>query len=150
MREGPDALPRSGLLLGVTLAAIIAVTVAEAQVIVAEEPLKHVVFFATMAFGIAAYWLVLQVAGYPQRFVQTVIAGAGCGALLSVISVMLYLALQPIIGMENAFDIRLLILLWSLTVDGHIIARATAQHLVVGLSVACAIFFVQIVIYSAF
>ena len=150
LRDGPDALPRSWFLLNAIILAIVGVSFLEYQVITTDQPPDYLLSFIVVLVGIAALWLVLQIAGFPQRFLQAVTASAGTGLILSVVSIVSFLALLPLLGLQGAFASRLVVLFWSLAVDGHIIARAIDQHLAVGVAIATAIFIGQLVIFSVF
>ena len=150
LREGPDAVPRSWFLLNVIVIGIIGTIVFEHRTISSDHPPNYLLSLALFLINVAAFWLVLQIAGHPTRLLQTFTAAAGCGLLLNIVLIVLLLAALPLLGAEGTFGIRFAVLLWSLLVDGHIIARATGQHLAIGVAIATAIFIAQLVIYSAF
>jgi hypothetical protein len=67
----------------------------------------------------------------------------GCGALLMSVFVGAYVFLQPFIGAGLMTLVAWLILLWSVSVKGHIIASAIDRHWYIGLSIAVAVFVLQ-------
>ena len=74
----------------------------------------------------------------------------GCGALISLTFVALD-ALLPLISSDAAASIvATLVLLWSVPVEGHIIARTIERHWYVGIIIAMSVFVLQLVLYSVF
>ncbi len=67
----------------------------------------------------------------------------GCGALLMSVFVAAYVLLQPFIGPGLMTLVAWLILLWSVSIKGHIIASAINRHWYIGLSIAVAVFILQ-------
>jgi hypothetical protein len=150
LRDGPDALPRSWFLFAAALAVIWSVFFAVSYLGRTGEPPDHVMSLALLAMHVASFWLIVQIAGFPQRFLQAVTASAVCGAFGSVLSLLLFLALAPVLGATVADNTAEALQLWLLMVDGHIIARSIGRHLLVGIALAIVVFFAQVVFYSAF
>ena len=149
-RLGPDALPRSALLFALALIVVWAVGIAESHFIAAAEPPNYPMALALLIIHISSFWLILQIAGFAPRFLQAVTASAACSALVSAVSLLLFLALVPALGLQTAQAIPTAFHFWLLFVDGYIVARSIEQHLFVGISVVTVIFLIQIAFYSAF
>jgi len=150
LRRGPDAIPRSLFLLSSSLVVVWAVLIAESYLIASGESPDHMMSLGLLVIHIGSYWLALQIAGYPARFLQTVTASAICGAMISVLSLVLFLALVPVLGPAGAGSIPAVLQLWMLMVDGHIMARAIEQPLLVGIAIMLIVFFAQLAFYSAY
>jgi hypothetical protein len=69
--------------------------------------------------------------------------------LLTVLMVAAYVMLAPFVGTNLASLTAWLILMWSVPVKGHIIARAIEQHWYVGIAIALAIYIMQRVAYQS-
>jgi hypothetical protein len=89
------------------------------------------------------YAAIVNGARQGPRLMQTITAILGCGALLTVTLVAGYVLLQPFIGAALMTLVAFLILLWSLSIKGHIIASAINRHWYLGLAFAVAIFVLQ-------
>jgi hypothetical protein len=79
---------------------------------------------------------------------QTIAAILGCGALISFAFVAEYVLFLPFLGEVPTGLIANLILLWSVPVEGHIIARAIERHWYIGILIAIGVFVLQYVVYS--
>jgi hypothetical protein len=101
------------------------------------------------AIGVLCYGSLVVLSGRPERVLQTISAVIGCGALISFAFLVEYVLLLPLLGEIATGLIANLILLWSVPVEGHIIARAIDRHWYIGILVAIAVFALQLVIYSA-
>ena len=146
-RLGPEDLPDSSLLFGLAATAY-----AAAQVIVAlplygagSALLRAVVLDVLLLY--ACVWGLLRFTGKPLRFRQTLTALFGTGALLTLLLVPLNSwftvastpdqpAVLPTAGI-------LLILIWSLVVNGHIVARALSTSFGIGLVFSVIYFFIN-------
>ena len=155
LRKGPDAIPYSWpvcflalflwLLAGLTMTAI-------------TPELDDADFFYgtfTGVIGLATYAAIVVTSGHTPRLLQTVTAILGCGALISFLFVAGNALLPPLFSMvpflgQNVVSIvATLILLWSIPVEGHIIARAIDRHWYIGIAVAMAVFLFQLYLYAA-
>jgi hypothetical protein len=87
------------------------------------------------------------VAGYSNRVLQTLSAILGCGALIAFAFVAEYVLFRPFLGQTITGIVAQLILLWSVPVEGHIIARAISRHWYIGIVIAIIVFILQYVIY---
>ena len=103
----------------------------------------------TALAGVVAYTMILVAAGHAARAMQTVTAILGCGALISLAFVAEFVVFMPLLGPTATGIVAQLILLWSVPVEGHIIARALGRHWYIGIVIAIGVFVLQYVIYSA-
>jgi len=79
---------------------------------------------------------------------QTISAILGCGALISLAFVAEFVLFTPFLGQSISALVAQLILLWSVPVEGHIIARAIDRHWYVGILIAISVFALQFVLYN--
>ena len=148
LRKGPDAIPYSWvvtlitLLLWLVAGFVIAATTEE----MTEEDFLVGVF--TGVVGLACYASIVVLSGHAPRLLQTVTAILGCGAVLSFLFVLGTAALTPLLSAGTTNLIVTLILLWSIPVEGHIIARAINRHWYVGIVAAMAVFVFQLFLYG--
>ena len=140
-RLGPEDLPDSTLLLGIAGAAYVAV-----------QALVSLPVFGGLSAGLArnvavdvallagCLWLLLASLGFRHRFRQTLTALLGTGALLTVAMLPAYLWVRASGGPQQAgllpTLVILLVLVWSVAVNGHILARALSTGFPLGVALA--------------
>jgi len=148
LRKGPDAIPRSGFLFA--LIVILWLFASLAGVALIEQYSESDFFIGIFGglVGILCYAGVVFISGHAPRILQTVSAIIGCGALIFLVFVAEYVLFLPILGDVPTGLIANLILLWSVPVEGHIIAKAMDRHWYIGIVVAIAVFVLQYLIYS--
>jgi len=148
LRKGPDAIPYSSLLL---LAAVVLWLFAGVVMTVLTRGLTGQDFLygtLTGLVGLGCYAAIVVASGKAPRLMQTATAVLGCGALLSLFFIAGNVFLAPVLGENLADIITTLILLWSIPVEGHIVARAIDRHWYVGVVAAMAVFVFQLFLYS--
>ena len=143
-RRGPEDLPVSNLLLVISAAAYVAVSVVQLALL-GETAATWFFFVVVDPLLLAAWvWLVLKLFGHAERFVQTAAAVFGTGAVLGLF---LYLPLQLIVtglgeapssGMAQVFGL-LLVVAFAL-VTGRIIKLATDSGMFTGIAVSLTYF----------
>lgn len=144
---GPEDLPDSGFLLGLTLIAYLVLQVPLAWI--AYGPSNAVVstIGVSAALLVVFLWVLLRLAGFRARYRQTLTALFGTSALLSFMSLPFSvwreatLDLQPASALPSVFIFA--IMLWSLAIDGHIFSRALSRPFAIGLMVSIAYFFLH-------
>ena len=145
-RRGPQDLPASSLLLALTVAAYVGVSVV--QLALEGESAATWFFFVVIdPLLLAAWvWLVLRIFRHPERFVQAVAAVFGTGAVLGLF---MYLPLQllatglgfqPTSGAVQALGL-LTVIVFAL-VTGRIIKLATDTGMFTGVAAALTYFLV--------
>jgi len=148
LRKGPDAIPYSWLLrlmaLTFWLFAGLAMTVMTEEL----GERDYLLGTFTGVVGLACYASIVVLAGRTPRLLQTVTAVLGCGAALSFLFVATNVFLTPFLSENLARLIAMLILLWSIPVEGHIIARSIDRHWYIGIVAAMAVFIFQMFLYS--
>lgn len=143
-RRGPQDLPASALLLGVAVAAYVAVSAVQLALL-GEPAATWFLFMVVDPLLLGGWvWLVLRLFSKPERFLQTASAVFGAGAVLGLA---LYLPLQliasafgqqPSSAMAQTFAL-LLVVTFAL-VTGRIIKLATDSNLFTGIAVSLTYF----------
>jgi hypothetical protein len=148
---GPEDLPDSNLLLGVSFAAYLLLQLPLPGLDFGREGAPGLLFKATAVIAgilIGSLWLLLQLTGFRSRYRQTLTALVGTSALLNFISFPIRLWDAGIRDTESQTGlpgmILFVIVLWSLSIDGHILSRALSRPYIVGLLIAIAVFLVQL------
>lgn len=148
LKKGPDAIPYSWV---VTLITLMLWLVAGFVITAMTEEMSDEDFLIgtfTGVVGLACYASIVVLSGRSPRLLQTVTAILGCGALLSFLFVAGTLVLTPLLSSSTVNLVVTLILLWSIPVEGHIIARAIDRHWYVGIVAALAVFVFQLFLYG--
>jgi uncharacterized protein with PQ loop repeat len=148
LKKGPDAIPYSWLITLVSLMLWLAAGFTIAAITVEMSDQEFLVGTFTGVVGLACYAAIVVLSGHPPRLLQTVTAILGCGALLSFLFVAGTLVLTPLLSANMTNLVMTLILLWSIPVEGHIIARAIDRHWYVGIVAAMAVFVFQLFLYA--
>lgn len=147
LHRGPEAIPRSWLL--VPAAAGLAVLGELAAVLlvgpVREEHLFPMLF--SLLIGTGLYVTVVVLAGFPERTAPTLTALLGCFALIQFVFVAEWVLFRPFVGERLTAIVAELIQLWSIPVEGHIVARAIGRHWYVGIAIAIGVFTLQYILY---
>ena len=148
LRKGPDAIPYSWIL---TLIALLLWLLSGLVIMLMTAELDdqdYLVSTFTGVVGLACYASVVVLSGYTPRLLQTLTAILGCGALIGFMYIAGAVFLTPFLGANIANIVVTLILLWSIPVEGHIIARAIERHWYVGIVAALAVFVFQLFFYG--
>ncbi|HJP37998.1 MAG: hypothetical protein QF483_02215 [Gammaproteobacteria bacterium] len=146
-RSGPEDLPDSSFMLWFTLVVYIATQVPIALITHGLNDVLARTVLVSLALLFGLLWLLLNVAGYRARYKRTVTAMLGTSALLSALSIPFSLWQQVTLeaGSMPAMPtiIIFLIMIWSVTIDGHILSRALSRPYAVGLLIAIGYFFLH-------
>ena len=148
LRKGPEDIPRYWFLFMLILALWIFSALAALALIEQYDEADFFLGFFSGTIGILCYAAIVLINGKPSRLLQTISAIVGCGALISLAFVAEYVLLSPFLGDVLTGLIANLLLLWSVPVEGHIIARAIDRHWYIGILIAVVVFVLQYLIYS--
>ena len=143
LRKGPEQIPDSWLVLLLAVAMMLLSSWVASSFIDFSEDYSHLLTFVTSVLGIGIYALVLLATGHLRRFVPVASAVIACGAILSLLFVVTYLLLKPILGADLAVVIATLVIIWSIPVEGHIIASGIGRHWYIGIVIAMFVFTAQ-------
>ena len=148
LRKGPDAIPYSPVVFAVTMALWLAAGLV--MTVMTPELGQHDFLIGTFTglTGLGCYAGIVLLTGNRPRLLQTVTAILGCGAVLSLLFVAANVFLAPFLSKNITSLVATLILLWSIPVEGHIIARAINRHWYVGIVAAMGVFIFQLFLYS--
>lgn len=144
LRRGPDEIPYSWLVLNVCVALWLASLLATTLMLGNFDIRDAGVAIGSAIVGIVCYSIVLMMLGFTTRFMQTVSALVGTGALISFAMLAALVLLTPFVGRNIANLLAFLLLVWSVPVKGHIIARAINWHWYAGIAIALAVFMLQL------
>ena len=143
LRKGPESLPASGMLLVLAiLLSLLSSLTAVALIDRFDEDDFFLGLFSSVV-GLSCYAGILVLSGRSARMLQTLSAIVGTGALIVFAFVAEYVLLTPVFGDATSGLVATVILLWSVPVEGHIIARAIDRHWYLGLVLAVGVFVVQ-------
>jgi hypothetical protein len=148
LRKGPDSIPASTILLLIVVGLWLFSSLAILSLIEQYDERDFIIGLYTALAGVVAYTGILVLAGHASRAMQTITAILGCGALISLVFVAEFVLFTPVVGPRVSGIVAQLILLWSVPVEGHIIARALNRHWYLGIVIAVGVFVLQYVIYS--
>lgn len=143
LREGPDAIPHSWLLLNAATVMWFLPLLAAAVVVPGFGGAAVAASVASWALSLACYAAVIALAGYPSRLLQALTAIIGCGAIIFVAQVAGLVTISVLFGAAVAELVILLLLFWSVYVKGHIVSRTIGRDWYVGLVIAIAVFLLQ-------
>lgn len=146
LRKGPDAIPRSSILLTIVVAFWLLVDVI-AGVILPTFGRSSISGIAISTLGIIIYALLATLSGKNARIMQMLTALIGCGAVLGLaVTLTIGVALQ--LQGPDLVAILSVLAVWSITlfsivVDGHILSRTLDRPQLHGVIIAFLIFALQ-------
>ncbi len=143
LRKGPEQVPDSWLVFLFALGLMQFASFVAATLINLGENYSHLLTFITNLLGMAIYSAVLFLTGQLRRFVPIMSAVIACGSILTLLFVAAYVLLNPFLGGDIAVVVATLIIIWSIPVEGHIIARGIEQHWYIGIVIAMTVFITQ-------
>jgi hypothetical protein len=148
LRKGPEAIPYSWVLCLVvlTLWLLAGFAIALATESIDDQDFLNSTFTGVVA--LACYAAIVVSSGHTPRLLQTATAILGCGALISFLYLVETVVLGALVGEPVTTLIAMLIVFWSVPVEGHIIARAIDRHWYVGIVAAMAVFVFQWFLYD--
>ena len=143
LRKGPDSIPHSPVLLMLSiglwsLAAFVFTTLIDSA---NGSDIRREVLGLAIATG--CYFTVIAIAGFGNRVLQTITALIGCGALIFLCFTASLVTVGRLTGAMGINLLVVLYLMWSISVEGHIIGRAVDRPLYVGILIALVIFVLQ-------
>ena len=148
LRKGPEHIPRSKILLALATTLWLFAVLCQVVLIpnIDETDFFYEIFSALV--GITCYSAVVIGFGLAPRLTQTITALLGCGALVSVVFTTLYVVLLATGSNLMMVFMVWSVVLWSISVKGHIIASAINRHWYFGLAIAVSVFILQHVVHA--
>ncbi len=143
LRKGPEDIPRSIVLLLMTLGLWLLAELTSVVLIERVDDSDFLYEAFSLLLAVIYYAAIVVVAGYGQRVLQTITTVIGCGALLALSFTAVFVFFGQFVGAAGLELIVYLYLMWSVSVEGHIIARAIDRHWYIGILIALAAFALQ-------
>lgn len=152
LRQGPQDLPTSGILLAIALTAHTFMSIVLSNVSLSAPRALLSGLLDTLLLVVLAGTL-LYVQRRNARIIQTVTALAGTGAIITLMAVPLsrWLHGADQAAGEGGFALLLLLILtgWSLAVAGHIFRHALSVPYFIGLVLAGVFYWISISVFRA-
>lgn len=143
LRKGPESVPRSRILLVMSLVlwAVAAYTFTSLIENAGGGDVRRELL--NFALAMICYYAVLVSTGKGERTLQTLTTLIGCGALMALCFTAVLVTIGQLAGAATISMLAILYLIWSLSVEGHIIARAIDRAFYIGVLIAFGIFVFQ-------
>ena len=148
LKKGPDAIPYSWILCLVAMTLWLFAGLASMVMTPELGGQDFLLGTFTGVIGLACYASIVVLTGHTPRLLQTVTAILGVGAAINFLFVAGNVFLSPFLSENLTRLVVTLILLWSIPVEGHIIARSIDRHWYIGIVAAMAVFVFQLFVYS--
>jgi len=129
-------LPKSWLIFFVALFASVSISIITADIVSAGIDPMHDVTLLLAVINAAFYFLVIQVAGYPRRYLQSLTAILGVDAIITLVYLVGFVTIGLFADEATILSFVWLITAWSVAVEGHIIARAIERPWTIGIAIA--------------
>jgi len=144
LRKGPDNIPHSSVLF-IMVAAIWLLVGIVAVMLVESYQSSSLFIDLILAFvGLGIYAIVVKLFGKGARLIRCFTTILGCSIVFSILQFGGRLAFPVLLAEVEVDWALLLIWLWSIPVEGHIIARTIERQWILGFLVAFAVLFVQL------
>ncbi len=144
LRRGPEDIPASWILLYMSMALWLLAMFMTLGLLANYGANEAWLSVGSAIVGAICYVFVLVASGYGSRGVPTVTAIVGCSAIIWFAQLAVIVILNPIDGGRIGGLVSFVVLIWSVPVKGHIIARAINWHWYAGIVVAFSIFLLQL------
>jgi len=150
LRRGADAIPYSWLMLLLSVGMLIVSSIIAGAFVDGMSKQNYLLTFSGYSLGLIFYGGILFFAGYSRRILQTISAIVACGAIITLLYAVEFVLFKSLFGVEFAGAAGILIIFWSVPVEGHIIAHAIRQHRFVGIVIAMAALILELWFQSVF
>ena len=148
LRKGPQHIPRSNILLAFAILLWLLAVLCQVALIQTIDERDFVLELFSALVGVICYSAIIIALGKATRLTQAITAILGCGALLAFTFAIAYVLLQALGSPVLTLLVVWAIVLWSVSVKGHIIASAIDRHWYAGLAIAVAVFILQHVVHA--
>ena len=147
LRKGPESLPHSPFLFGAMLLLSLGVSALATAVLAPGENPRHDLTLLINGIGLAYFFVLLLLTGRLSRFIQTGTALLGVDFLLTAFVVVFSVFVGAVTDPRSALILAVLISLWSVPVQGHIISKAIDCNWIIGFALALSVFIMLQIIY---
>lgn len=149
LRRGPEDVPHSWLVLTLCIGFWFAALLVTALMLQNFDTMDAGIAIGSATLGALCYVFLVAIKGFGARLLQTLSALIGCGAIISFAMLAVLVLVTPFLGQNIANLGAFLLLVWSVPVKGHIIARAINWHWYAGIVIALSIFLLQLAFTQA-
>jgi len=148
LRKGPEHVPKSIVLLLLAIGIWLFAVLTQLVLIDRFNESDFVLEIFSALLAVICYSIVVVGFGKAPRLMQTITAILGCGAILAIFFVVVFVFLQPFVGSVVMALAVWAIVLWSMSIKGHIIASVIERHWYLGLAIAVSIFILQHIVHA--
>jgi hypothetical protein len=136
LRKGPDSLPKSWLVFYVALAMSVFMSIVTGEIVTEGENPMHDITLLLAIINAGFYFVVIQIAGFHSRFLQSLTAILGVDAVITFIYLVGFVVIRQFADESTTMSFVWLITGWSVAVEGHIIARTIERPWAIGIAIA--------------
>jgi hypothetical protein len=108
---------------------------------------KHDIGLLLTIISATFYFLVIQIAGYSNRTLQSLTAILGADAIITTFYVIGFVVIRLVADDTTTLSFVWLITGWSVAVEGHIIARAIERPWALGIAIAVVSYILLLLTY---
>ncbi|MAD92191.1 MAG: hypothetical protein CMQ54_05645 [Gammaproteobacteria bacterium] len=101
-----------------------------------------------VSIGLIIYSLIINLFGYSERIIRCIIAILGCSVIFSIILFVGQLVLSSMFANNGIRLMMQIIWLWSIPVEGYIIAHTINRQWVTGFLITIAVLFMQLQFFA--
>jgi uncharacterized membrane protein YeaQ/YmgE (transglycosylase-associated protein family) len=147
-RKGPGDIPHSPVLL-LMVSAFWCLTDVVASMVMQSNQREGLLFDLILAAaGLAIYAFIINSFGQSERIIRCFTAILGCSVIFSAVLLLAQIALPAVLTSDETGLAVQIIWLWSIPVEGHIIARTINRQWVFGFLIAIAVLFAQLQLFA--
>lgn len=99
---------------------------------------------AIASVGLIIYIFIINLFGYKERIICFLTTILGCSVIFNLILFLIEFALSSILSGDNIRLILQIIWLWSIPVEGYIVAHTIDRQWIFGFLITIAVFFLQL------
>jgi hypothetical protein len=147
LRKGPSEIPHSTLLFSAAAGLFLLVSILGVALEAGYSRSGLAIDLVLTAVAIGLYFLIVNIFGNSERFLRSLTAILGCSAVIGAASIGGRTILANWLNAENIGVFVEIMLLWSILVEGHIIARTIDRPWIIGILMAMAVFFAQLQVF---
>jgi len=144
LRKGPDDIPHSSVLFVMVAVIWLLVGIVAVMVVESYQSSSLLIDLTLALVGLGIYAIVVNLFGEGTRLMRCFTSILGCSIVFSIVQFGGSLAFPLLLAEVEVHWALLLIWLWSIPVEGHIIARTIERQWFVGFLVALAVLFIQL------
>jgi hypothetical protein len=149
LRKGPEDIPRSSVLFVILLGCWFAVGAIGAMVVETYDAEGLLMDMILTAVGFGVYAAALRIFEKSERLLQALAAILGCGAIFGAALFTGSYILTTVFAVSETALFSEFIFLWSILIEGHIIARTIERPWIIGILFALAVFITQMQVFVA-